>query len=792
MAISTRKEEQGVSPKSKHFRDDTVVLAGFKVRGDREALSRFGDIVWDFSPAILAENTRASTHKINFGRLPDPIDRLTAKEYIYARIHRRLMGRARLLSPRSASSEGARVIRFILLIRRKIARLQDATAEDVSSVLTVIGNGRAITPKQLRRRREGKLPTLRALRDAKPFLSYDYLPATALLFRSTASGQDRIPAREEDGFENDTPRIPEEVIGAAFVNAVQYIRIYAKEILAARSTAVAEAARRPSAELRTPLLRIEEWVQRSRDQGRGVPASARALQRGSAKPSKRTIEAETRLGKAYESDEVQAAIHRAIAELGWEVVPSGYGARPGMRIPPGKTSAVEAESRIHAYIADLRKTKRGLPRLCGGAHKRKRGPLRDVHLAFIAAQLSIDQATFNGTNSRGKLLAEALKELGLDDGSADGLLPRKGYALRGWLLEEEERSLIAACYIVIAYLSGMRDSEVQSLRRGCLRVRRSADGLIDRMYLNATLYKGHSEGGVTRSWVVIDPVPEAISILEEMAEARGDDCLFMRPSRRLKYEGNLGSSITPYLAKFCDRVNEWASTRGMPHIPDINGRPWRFTTGQFRRTLAWHIANRPFGIVAGSIQYKHVRIATFEGYAGTSESGFRSEVEAETAIANLGGIWERFQDWERGGAATGPAVQRVHAEFRHVRSQIAAFPGLVSDEKRYRRLLKHLAEAIHPLLLNDCIFDPQHALCLVDVDPSERQVPRVGKCHPTRCPNSYIHRNHLPIWRGAAERADRLSRDKQLPVIRREMMAERAAPLWEVVRSLEGQSHEGR
>ena len=41
-----------------------------------------------------------------------------------------------------------------------------------------------------------------------------------------------------------------------------------------------------------------------------------------------------------------------------------------------------------------------------------------------------------------------------------------------------------------------------------------------------------------------------------------------------------------------------------------------------RRTIAWHIANRPFGTIAGMIQYKHASVAAFEGYAGSSRSGF--------------------------------------------------------------------------------------------------------------------------------------------------------------------------
>jgi len=42
-------------------------------------------------------------------------------------------------------------------------------------------------------------------------------------------------------------------------------------------------------------------------------------------------------------------------------------------------------------------------------------------------------------------------------------------------LVHEERMLQAACYVVCAYLTGMRDCEVQAMRSGCLSLTRSAD-----------------------------------------------------------------------------------------------------------------------------------------------------------------------------------------------------------------------------------------------------------------------------------------------------------------------------
>jgi hypothetical protein len=43
---------------------------------------------------------------------------------------------------------------------------------------------------------------------------------------------------------------------------------------------------------------------------------------------------------------------------------------------------------------------------------------------------------------------------------------------------------------------------------------------------------------------------------------------------------------------------------------------FRLRSSQFRRTLAWFIARRPGGSIAGAIQYKHHGIQMFEGYTG--------------------------------------------------------------------------------------------------------------------------------------------------------------------------------
>ena len=58
---------------------------------------------------------------------------------------------------------------------------------------------------------------------------------------------------------------------------------------------------------------------------------------------------------------------------------------------------------------------------------------------------------------------------------------------------------------------------------------------------------------------------------------------------------------------------------------------------RLRRTLAWHIARRPGGLIALAIQYGHMRTAldarTSAGYGSRERRGFHGELDVETALA---------------------------------------------------------------------------------------------------------------------------------------------------------------
>jgi hypothetical protein len=115
--------------------------------------------------------------------------------------------------------------------------------------------------------------------------------------------------------------------------------------------------------------------------------------------------------------------------------------------------------------------------------------------------------------------------------------------------------------------------------------------------------------------------------------------------------------------------------------------------------------------VAGARQYKHAQVAIFEGYAGTSASGFAAEVEAEQAVARLDYAEHLYRDWLAGGPSGGGADRKISAEFARIHAELADLPGTIADPRRLRTMLSHLAVTLHPGVLGDCFYQPGTALC---------------------------------------------------------------------------------
>ena len=394
------------------------------------------------------------------------------------------------------------------------------------------------------------------------------------------------------------------------------------------------------------------------------------------------------------------------------------------------------------------------------------------------------------------LIDAALRELGVEAGGMDtpiSILPETGKPWRprfdAKTLAAEERMLQSAAYILCAYLTGMRDCEVQAMQRGCLSLTRSEDGMIMRHRVRSVAYKGKSSQGEPAEWITIEPVAKAIEVLERLsfpsASARDLTTLWPVLAAKSYCKDHLSAEIVRQLNRFRDHLNDLFGTPERPAIPNRpGGQPWRITTRQFRRTIAWHIANRPFGTIAGMIQYKHASVAAFEGYAGSNRSGFRAEVENQRSLGQLDDLLTYFDERQAGATLSGPAAARIAKTLDSISDDLGPLPAMIADRARIRTMLASLARTLHVGVLADCFFDPGTALCLKQATGVDRKMPLTALCQPTRCPNACITSRHRPAWVRSADDARTLLKEKRLSPLQRSSLEADVERIQDVVRDV--------
>lgn len=301
----------------------------------------------------------------------------------------------------------------------------------------------------------------------------------------------------------------------------------------------------------------------------------------------------------------------------------------------------------------------------------------------------------------------------------------------------------------------MRDGEVRELARDCAVTEVGADGRI-RYKLRGRVFKDRRLAGDEADWVVLSTVHSAVDVL--LAVNDDPTHLFGHSASR---RNGLLASMPGRLNRFAGHVDELFGTAEEPFLPGYRDRDdtsrWVFTARQFRRTLAWHIAHQPFGVIAGARQYKHAQVAVFEGYAGTSASGFAAEVEAEQALARLDYVEELYRDWIRGSPSGGGAAGSIDAEFARIRAELPDLPGTVADRARLRTMLDHLATTLHPGVLGDCFYRPETALCAKRSAPTGRPLPMLDTC--LSCPNARRSVVHLPRLTQARQQAHEILKE---------------------------------
>jgi len=677
--------------------DDDVVLTSMALKEgvDREKLSRFHEDVWDLDPAIFHITARSAFRTVNFRGIVCTVERLTAKEYIYAWLNELLPDRANRLRPLSTRAALATLCRFMAFARNKRGKF-DAGAIDQRQLDAYLAHLKTLNV--LPSRVAACLSPIVQLHRLAPFLTHGGISFVPWHGRAIST----IAGHNRHTYENVTPRIPEPVIGVLVRWSLKYIDTFASDIFTAR------------------------------------------------------------------------------AEL--DLLEKTYAARPRY---PGRGSVSE---KMTIWIESRRRAGRGVPIWNSTNRSRGRGdtlsgfmgyPSDVLNIRLIELQSGLHRTNILQHGEAKRLLMAAVEELGIELGGMDTPItpdPETGHPWRerfdALALVREERYLQTAAYILCSYLTGMRDSEVQAMRPGCLQRGMTPDGMVERLAIRSIIYKGRDTRGEVEEWVTIAPAARAVEVAERLAKRHRTphqhDGLWIVLERGSATERGL-PNIVSQINRYRKHLDEQYGLDGAPLVPLVDERSWIFNTRQFRRTLAWYIANRPFGVVAGKIQYKHTSVAMFDGYAGASASGFRQEVEQERALGQLDDIVVQYEAHRRGDILAGPAGARVASEMLRVETA-TDLPGIIADEKRVKTMLSHLARTLHVGVLNDCFFDRATALCLKPSDAAT--APRLSNCAPDRCPNSCITNRHVPAWQAAINNADAMLKNKRMSKAQRTAIRE--------------------
>lgn len=322
------------------------------------------------------------------------------------------------------------------------------------------------------------------------------------------------------------------------------------------------------------------------------------------------------------------------------------------------------------------------------------------------------------------------------------------------------RHLGTAAFVVCGYLTGMRPEEVLGLRSGCCPAPEpDANGVVGRHLIHGLEYKtstdehgNHLSTGTEREvpWVGIAPVVNAIRVLERMVP--DGHLLFEHDAHDLRTNRpNTGSIKSTALGYRIEDFIVWANAEAAAHglvgetiPPDPHGR---VGTARFRRSLAWHIARRPNGLVALAIQYGHLR-TTFpsQGYASRGRDGIHDLIDIETALAVTDTAIELREDLQAGAGVSGPAARRAITTA----TRAPQFAGTTMTATAARRLLANPDAVLYdnPNALLLCHYRRAQALC--QREGSKDTAPSLDRCD-SACGNVVRTDRHATQLR---ERAD--------------------------------------
>ena len=178
---------------------------------------------------------------------------------------------------------------------------------------------------------------------------------------------------------------------------------------------------------------------------------------------------------------------------------------------------------------------------------------------------------------------------------------------------------------------------------------------------------------------------------------------------------------------------------------------------RFRRSLAWHVARRPGGLIALAIQYGHMRTVldarTSSGYGSRSGAGMHSVLDVETALAAA----DTAAEAPRPHRSRGEGLWPGRPPSSHAAATNPRFEGRTSPDVREegRRFLARDGVVLYdnPDAFLICAFKHDNALCEPEPDAT---APRQYDCQ-SGCGNTVRTDTHARLLRERADEIDQFA-----------------------------------
>jgi integrase len=338
-----------------------------------------------------------------------------------------------------------------------------------------------------------------------------------------------------------------------------------------------------------------------------------------------------------------------------------------------------------------------------------------------------------------------------------------------------------ACFVVIAYLVGMRASEILGIELGCIEHHRSGDATESIAYLRGRIYKtAQVLEGKPHLWVAPEPVVRAIAVLESLSEPARQK--LDRPQLWLMTRDPVLLTLPieiPRSSTFVNRLNGAFGT--FVDLPLHGGRRWHLTTHQGRKTFARFVGKRDrTGLHALQMHFGHVnRAMTDSAYVGT-DFELAELIGAEAIGETRAALEELLTATNLAGAAGRMLASRSRFRGRTRDGEVREYVDFI---------LKDSGMVLGVCDWGYCVYRREHSACQGDESGPNPVLRTQSTC--VRCANFAVTERHRPIWEERRQRNLRLLDNAALDPESRRLAEQRIAESDQILTELDTRVEHG-